>query len=135
MAAEGSHSKPPTPPSSYCVQYEGNGSKRWDGKTISVDSKTLLLSYNPEELIPGKEISIPWKIKSKGIEYWKAIIVQKKPPSAEQPPSTEELSRRGCKRKTCRHCINIFATKFLHYMRACGWICKMVHFYTTYSIH
>ena len=59
MAAEPSHPEershliPVDPPTSYCVRYEGNGSKRWDGKTIFVDSKLLLESY--EHRISSRE--------------------------------------------------------------------------------
>ena len=102
----------PASPTSYCVRYEGNGSKRWDGKTIFVDSKALLDLYDCKELVPGKEVSIPWKSKTKGVEHWKAIIVditqkeqskKKEPPSTEEPPSIEkESNKRGRKRKTSR---------------------------------
>ena len=114
----GSHTKPLTTPTSYCVRYAGNGSKRWDGKTIFVDANTLLDSYNYEELVPGKEISITWKTKSKGIVQWKAIIVdtkpqeeqdkEKEPPRTGNPPSNDkEPSRRGRKRKAGWCCIYI----------------------------
>ena len=58
--------------------YEGNGSKRWDGKTIFVDSKLLVESYEHTELVSGKEISILWKSKSKGAVYWKVVIIDSK---------------------------------------------------------
>jgi len=33
----------PAPPIVYCARYEGNRSKRWDGKSILIDTETLLM--------------------------------------------------------------------------------------------
>lgn len=49
-------------PTTYLIWYEGNSSKKWDGKVISVESSVLLDSYDSKELIPGKEVSIPGEI-------------------------------------------------------------------------
>ena len=57
MAAGPSQRNPPeepVSPTSYCVRYEGNGSKRWDGKTIFVDCRALLDLYDCKKLVPGK---------------------------------------------------------------------------------
>ena len=35
------------------------------------------MSYDQEELVAGKKRIIPWKSKIKGIEYWKAINIDK----------------------------------------------------------
>ena len=61
MAAGPSQENPPeepAPPTSYCVRYEGNGSKKWDGKTIFVYSKALLDLYDHKELIPGQQAGL-----------------------------------------------------------------------------
>lgn len=39
----------------YCVNYQGNSSKRWDGKKIIVDSETLESLYDVKELVLGKD--------------------------------------------------------------------------------
>ena len=59
---------------SYCIRYEGNGSKRWDRKQILVDRETLESVYNVEELVLGKEVVIPWPKKGE-VQNWKGIIV------------------------------------------------------------
>ena len=76
----------PAPPTAYCVRYEGNGSKRWDGKSILIDAETLLMSYTREELVVGKEVVLPWKSKTKGTEYWKAKIID----NSEKESKTQE---------------------------------------------
>ena len=58
----------------YCVKYQNNNSKRWDGREIRVDSEYLESLYDPSLLVPGFEVSIPWKGKNT-TTHWKAVIV------------------------------------------------------------
>ena len=57
------------PPKRRCfAKFDGNGSKRWDGKEIEVQGEWLESLYSPEELAPGNRlnlITMPWK----GEEY------------------------------------------------------------------
>lgn len=83
-AAKGKRRRPRTttgndelPPSkrNYYVRYQGNSSKRWDGKQIVVDGETLESLYPVEELVPGKDVVIPWPKKGGEIENWKGVLV------------------------------------------------------------
>ncbi len=58
----------------YTLRYEGNNSKRWDGKTIVLDGAYLESVVEGDELVPGKVIQLPWNKKGGGTEYWKAVI-------------------------------------------------------------
>ncbi len=44
------------PPISILLRYQGNNSKRWDGKEIIIDGVWLEDLYNPEDLVVGKEV-------------------------------------------------------------------------------
>ena len=59
----------------YCVRYEGNNSKRWDGKEIWLEATVLDELYEPTQLTYGSHVSIPWKGKGGRISYWNAVIV------------------------------------------------------------
>ena len=41
----------------YCIRYENNGSKRWDGKEVLVDKEMLEELYT--DIHPGKKFSSP----------------------------------------------------------------------------
>ena len=56
----------------YCVRYEGNGSKKWDGKTIWLDGEWLHSLYDHSELVPGNKLSLPWMGKGGRMTYWSA---------------------------------------------------------------
>ena len=58
----------------YCVRYEGNNSKRWDGREIWVDTDYFEEFFEPSVLVPGYEVVMPWQLKN-SIAYWKAVIV------------------------------------------------------------
>ena len=58
----------------YCVRYLNNNSKRWDGREIWIDLEFMEALYNPSMLIPGFEVSLPWKGKTK-TTYWNAVII------------------------------------------------------------
>ncbi len=59
----------------YSVRYEGNNSKRWDGKEILIDGEWLEDLYNPEDLVVGKEVLLPWAGKRGKVVEWKGILV------------------------------------------------------------
>ena len=86
---------------SYCVRYEGNNSKRWDGKEIWIEATVLEELYEPYQLTSGSHVSIPWKGKGGRISYWNAIIVN--------PHATEQRGRHFKK----LHC-------FYKYIHACN---------------
>ncbi len=51
------------------VQFEGNSSKKWDGKQFTVDGDWLEEVYNKLELCPGRIIDLDYG------ETWRAMIV------------------------------------------------------------
>ena len=59
----------------YCIRYEGNGSKRWDGKEILVDKDWLESLYDPVSLVDGKAVVLPWSGKKGAYRDWKAVVV------------------------------------------------------------
>lgn len=59
----------------YTVKYEGNSSKRWDGREIVLDGNWLETLYQPSELVPGKIFSLPWMTKG-GTQHWSAVVVE-----------------------------------------------------------
>lgn len=61
-------------PKRYIVRFEGNNSKRWDGKEIWIEAEVLDELYSEAELVHGAEITMPWRSKGK-ITHWKAIFV------------------------------------------------------------
>lgn len=76
---------PPLTKEKYYVQYYGNSSKRWDGKVIVVDGSWLEGLYAPSELVPGKELSLPYTKKGGVVQNWKAVVVL---PAANPSPAT-----------------------------------------------
>ena len=58
----------------YCVKYQDNNSKMWDGHEIWIDSEYRESLYNPSVLVPGFEVSLPWKGKNT-TTHRKAVIV------------------------------------------------------------
>ena len=66
---------PPPAPKRYFVRFEGNQSKRWDGKEVELDGGWLESLYSPEELETGSELSLPWPGKGKKVTNWKVVIV------------------------------------------------------------
>ena len=59
----------------YCVRYEGNGSKKWDGKMIWLDGEWLRSLYDHSELVPGNKLSLPWMGKGGRMTYWSVVLV------------------------------------------------------------
>ena len=62
-------------PKHHCVRYEGNNSKRWDGKEIWLEVIVLDELYESTQLTHGSQVTILWKGKGSRISYWKAVIV------------------------------------------------------------
>ena len=64
----------------YYIRFEGNNSKRWDGKVISIPSSQIEDTYHDQsQLVPGFMITLPWPSKgSKKVINWKAVIVEPK---------------------------------------------------------
>ena len=58
----------------YVVRFQGNNSKKWDGKETWIDASVLDELYDEAELVHGAEITVPWKSKGK-ITHWKGIFV------------------------------------------------------------
>ena len=56
------------------MQFQGNNSKRWDGKETWVEASILDELYDQAELVHGAEITVPWKSKGK-ITQWKGIFI------------------------------------------------------------
>ena len=44
----------------YIVRFEGNNSKKWDGREISVDEEWLESLYDPKELTGGKQLHLSY---------------------------------------------------------------------------
>ena len=61
----------------YCIKYQDNNSKRWDGREIWVNAEFIEDHYDPQDLVPGFKVSFPWKSKNK-ITNWNAVIVDPK---------------------------------------------------------
>ena len=61
-------------PKHYIVRFEGNNSKRWDGKKSWIEAGVLDELYTKEELVHGTEIMVPWRSKGK-ITHWKGIFI------------------------------------------------------------
>lgn len=74
------------------VRYEGNGSKKWDGKVIEVEAAWLEEDCG-QELQVGAEITMPWKGKGGKIVQWnQGVIVEDKEPSKPQPKKKKSKS-------------------------------------------
>lgn len=70
---------------SYVVRFEGNSSKKWDGKEVYINAEVLDELYSEEELVHGAPVTVPWKSKGK-ISHWKAIYID---PTHTQQPEPE----------------------------------------------
>ena len=64
-------------PKHYIVRFEGNNSKRWDGKESWVEAEILDELYSEAELVHGAEIMVPWRSKGK-ITHWKGVFIDQK---------------------------------------------------------
>ena len=68
----------------YLVQYENNGSKRWDGRVLYIDGEWLESLYQPSELGIGSKVKLPWSGKGGKITYWNGAIVDPNSTAIEQ---------------------------------------------------
>lgn len=75
MASIKDKSTPQGSSTQYCIRYEGNNSKRWDGKVIWIDASVLDELYDETELTNGSHVVVPWKGKGNKISHWKAVLV------------------------------------------------------------
>ena len=57
----------------YCIHYENNESKQWDGKEVLVDKEMLEELYT--DIHPGKKVQLPWTGKKGKTTLWNAIVV------------------------------------------------------------
>ena len=71
-----SNNKPASSDKPKCciVRFEGNNSKRWDGKETWIEAEILDELYSEAGLKHGAEIMVPWRSKGK-ITHWKGIFV------------------------------------------------------------
>ena len=59
----------------YIVRFDGNNSKRWDGKEVWLDAEVLDELYESNELYHGADVIVPWKGKGGKISHWKGVFV------------------------------------------------------------
>ena len=78
-----------------CLRYEGNNSKQWDGKIISVEREWIKEATGNDDLAPGKHLTIPWPIKGGGIEEWKAIVVEESLSNKQKKESSVKKKAEG----------------------------------------
>lgn len=83
----------------YCIRYENNNSKRWDGKRILLDGEWLESLYPGEDLMPGKVVRLPWKKKG-GVSYWNAVVGDENAVRDSSATKTGMTKAKGTKRKT-----------------------------------
>ena len=74
----------------YVVQFEGNNSKKWDGKEMWIDAEALDEHYKASELVHGNSVIVPWRHKGGKIKHWKAIYID---PAAQPAAKPAEESR------------------------------------------
>ena len=67
---------PSSNPKEYIVKFEGNNSKKWDGREINLDGEWLESLYDPKELTSGKQLRLPWPEKEE--KYWNAVLMEPK---------------------------------------------------------
>ena len=61
----------------YYIKFEGNNSKRWDGKIILLLSDRIEDIYDPSELLPGFNVTLLCPFKgSKKVTNWNGVIVE-----------------------------------------------------------
>ena len=85
----------PTSPATVCVRYEGNQSKRWDGKIVKLD-RAWLEEVCGQELLVGTAVEMPWKCKGGKTELWKGVVVSDEPEEQLHHGKKERVSRSYC---------------------------------------
>ena len=74
----------------YCVQFEDNNCKKWDGKKVWLDGEWLEELYQPPQLSPGSKISLPWPGRGGHIKQWKATVID---PTLENASSSTTIKQ------------------------------------------
>ena len=85
-----------------CVRFEGNQSKRWDGKEVLIDYDRMKEQIDATQLFPGSAINIPWPIKGGETQICKGVVVSVDGASMGQDTATTaEKKAKGIKAKQC----------------------------------
>ena len=81
----------------YAVRFEGNQSKRWDGKEVWLEAEVLDELYDASELVDGANVVVPFRGKGGKITHWKAIFVEhnKKQEKTAVTTTTEPTADKG----------------------------------------
>ena len=58
-----------------CIRFEGNQSKRWDGKEALIEYDWLKEQVGATQLSPGNKVNIPWPTRGGEVQYWKGVVV------------------------------------------------------------
>ena len=106
---------------SYCVQYENNNSKRWDGKRVLIDGQWLHSVCDMSEIHCGDKIKLPWTAKKGKVQYWNAVVVDntamestpestKGAKTLKNSKSTSKVNRIGKVRVAITSCCKIYST-------------------------
>lgn len=73
----------------YFVRFEGNNSKKWDGRQIMFDDSEWLESmYSLEDLCPGKVVELPYEE-----ETWRAVMIDSTASESLPEPKGEEPAK------------------------------------------
>ena len=70
-----SAAEPAPLPRKHFVMFEGNASKKWDGKTIAVEEEDLEGECSGADLSLGAVVELPYPGKGGKVEHWKGVIV------------------------------------------------------------
>ena len=88
----------------YCIRYENNGSKRWDGKELLVDKDWVDELY--VDVYPGKRIQLPWTGKKGKTVMWNAVVIEnthqpspKKQQLEDKKPAKQKQSKKPTKKE------------------------------------
>ena len=57
------------------MMFEGNASKKWNGKTIAVEEEDLEGECSGADLSLGAVVELPYPGKGGKVEHWKGVIV------------------------------------------------------------
>ena len=84
------------------LRFEGNQSKRWDGKEVLIDYDWMKEQIDATQLFLGNAINIPWPIKGGETQIWKGVVVSVDGASMGQDTATTaEKKAKGIKAKQC----------------------------------
>lgn len=61
----------------YVLRFEGNDSRKWDGKEVTVEPEQLEGTYDPADIVPGAVVQVPYPGRDGEIELWKGVIMPK----------------------------------------------------------